>query len=319
MNKTSIILALLLVPTLALAGGRVQSGDPARGAVLYKLHCAACHGPDGRGDGPLAKPLGTPAPADLRDVAFLMQRTDDDLFKAVSEGGRAVKAGFAMPAFTGQLGLLDLWDLVAFVRQGVPAVGEYFPDSAHFTARSYSLDADAQHRLEPLLGKLTPEESKIVVVAAFGGEKVAGDEPGFVPNDPRLLDVLKPKLKLGYLAFARVALPGVGEVPVCLALDKDGVLKAVKPRSEALSEADRAQVNTLLSGFEGQGSKKAPYQELKPPGPPPPPKGKKPAAKKPEPTKEAAETAKALTRAYLRAVEGASVFDKEERERHWAD
>ena len=317
MTRPSKILATLLVfflPAAALAaGGRVQQGDPARGAALFGLHCGACHGPDGHGDGPLAKQLGTPAPADLRDVAFLLQRTDDDLYNAVSQGGRAVKASFTMPAFGGQMGLLDLWDLVAFVRQGVPAVGDYFPEAAHFTAKSYALDADAQHRLEPLLGKLAPDEGKVVLVAAFGGEKVAGDEPAFVPHDPRLLDVLKPKEKLGYLAFARVALPGGGEASICIALDKEGAIKTVKARSEA----DRAQVEKLFAGFEGQGSKKTPYQELTPPGATPP-KGKKPA-KKPEASKEAAAAAKALTRPYLMAVEGASAFDKEERERHWAD
>ena len=41
---------------------------PESGAQLYKDHCAACHGAEGKGDGPVAGFLKTP-PADLRVLA----------------------------------------------------------------------------------------------------------------------------------------------------------------------------------------------------------------------------------------------------------
>ncbi|MBI5546961.1 MAG: cytochrome c [Deltaproteobacteria bacterium] len=322
MHPTSKLIAALLLLALPAVGGaaasQVLSGDATRGAALFRLHCAACHGPDGRGGGPLAPQLGAPTSTNLRDVAFLMQRSDDDLHRAIAQGGRSVNAAFTMPGFAGDMAPLDVWDLVAFVRQGQPSVGEFFPSAARFTAKAYSFDADSQKRLEAALGALAPEETRIVLVTAFGGTKVAGDEPVYVPHDPRLLDGLKPKQKLGYLGFATVTLAaGSSAIPVSLALDKDGALLAVRPRPESIAEKDLGQLVKLLAGFVGQGSKRSPYQELKPSAPVIT-KGKKPA-KKAEDSKEMVEAAKALSRAYLRTVEAAVQFDKEERERHWAD
>lgn len=305
-------------PAAPAAGAvRVVAGDATRGAALYGLHCASCHGADARGGGPLAAGLGAPAPTDLRDFAFLMQRGDDDLQQAIAGGGKARGRSYTMPAFAAQLPPLDVWDLVAFVRDGQPSVAEYFPAAAHFTAKTYAFDADGLRRLEAAVGALAADEGKMVLVTAYGGDKVEGDAPAYVADDPRLLASLKPKLKLGYLGFAKVKLPGLPEVPICLALDKDGAVARVTPRLDGLAEKDREAVAKLLAGYEGQGGKKSPYAELKFPAPAPA-KGKKPAPKKDAP-KDGAEAAKALTRPYLRTVEAAVQFDKEERERHWAD
>ena len=246
-----------------------------------------------------------------------MQRTDEDLQQAIVGGGKARGGAYTMPAFAGQLAPLDVWDLVAFVRESQPTVGEFFPAAARFTAKTYAFDAEGVRRLEAALGKLAPEEAKQVLVAAFGGEKVDGDEPAYVPHDPRLLGALKPKQKLGYLSFAQIKLPGLPAVPVCIALDKEGAITKVSARLDGLSDKEREAASKLLSGYEGQGSKKSPYQVLKAPVPAAA-KGKKQPAKKAEP-KDEAETAKVLARAHLRAVEAAVQFDKEERERHWAD
>lgn len=45
-----------------------KATEPSRGAVLFRLHCASCHGPGGRGDGPVAEQLATPPP-DLTRIA----------------------------------------------------------------------------------------------------------------------------------------------------------------------------------------------------------------------------------------------------------
>lgn len=50
------ILALLPATQLALAQ------DPVVGQREYREHCAACHGLEGRGDGPIGPFLKTPAP-----------------------------------------------------------------------------------------------------------------------------------------------------------------------------------------------------------------------------------------------------------------
>ncbi|HEX6363337.1 MAG TPA: CopD family protein, partial [Albitalea sp.] len=80
------------------------------GAALYEQHCAACHGAQGAGDGPLAKTLPT-APTDLRSPAVRM-RTAGDLFWRITHG--AATAG--KPAFGERLSTEHRWDLVNFVR-----------------------------------------------------------------------------------------------------------------------------------------------------------------------------------------------------------
>jgi len=79
-------LAGLLLP-VACGGGRET---PATGEVLYRRHCAACHGERGVGDGPLAGALRRP-PVDLTRIAEREGgRFDEARVMAVIDGRRAV-------------------------------------------------------------------------------------------------------------------------------------------------------------------------------------------------------------------------------------
>jgi mono/diheme cytochrome c family protein len=71
--------ALLVSGALALAQTKPPSGQASKkdyerliysvkGPDLYRAHCAACHGSDGKGDGPLASALKA-KPADLTALA----------------------------------------------------------------------------------------------------------------------------------------------------------------------------------------------------------------------------------------------------------
>ena len=55
-------------PASRAPGEAARPAEPSRGAVLYRLHCAACHGVEGRGNGPVAGDLETPPP-DLTRIA----------------------------------------------------------------------------------------------------------------------------------------------------------------------------------------------------------------------------------------------------------
>jgi len=67
-----VLTALGVAVVIGAAGGSLGAApqghetrdDPASGASLYRVYCASCHGPSGRGDGPVAD-LVVPRAPDL--------------------------------------------------------------------------------------------------------------------------------------------------------------------------------------------------------------------------------------------------------------
>ncbi|QIA27810.1 c-type cytochrome [Thermaerobacter sp. PB12/4term] len=82
-----------------------------RGRQVFATHCAACHGPEGRGDGPAAAGM-LPPPADLTGV-HTRQHTDGDLYWWITHG----IDGTAMPAFGDVLTEEERWAVIRFIRQ----------------------------------------------------------------------------------------------------------------------------------------------------------------------------------------------------------
>lgn len=77
-----------------------QTGDPATKLDLntppptsaeqvFATRCAACHGPDGQGNGPASAALN-PKPRNYSDAAWQKSVTDDQIKKTIVEGGQAV-------------------------------------------------------------------------------------------------------------------------------------------------------------------------------------------------------------------------------------
>jgi high-affinity iron transporter len=85
-----------------------QSPDIRHGEALFAQHCAACHGTQGRGDGPLAKGMD-PAPRDFHDDVRMRQRSLYGLYNTITMGVR----GTQMRAFGG-LSEADRWALAFF-------------------------------------------------------------------------------------------------------------------------------------------------------------------------------------------------------------
>lgn len=83
--------------------------DMARAAHLYAQNCAACHGAEGAGDGPVAATL-TPPPTDFTDRGRAVQRSLFGLYNTITLGVN----GTAMPAFSG-LDEADRWALAFHV------------------------------------------------------------------------------------------------------------------------------------------------------------------------------------------------------------
>lgn len=84
--------------------------------LLYRQHCAGCHGVEGRGDGPAAKGL-EPAPSNFHDLPRMSQRSVYGLYNTTTLG----VDGTSMASFR-QLPEQDRWALAFFVANlGIPA------------------------------------------------------------------------------------------------------------------------------------------------------------------------------------------------------
>lgn len=95
------------------------AGSPENGRRWFVYYCSACHGPEGKGDGPGAariRRLHNVWPRNLTDSLYLSQKSDEELFTTVSLGGsHAGKSNF-MPAWTVTLKPEQIKDLVSYVR-----------------------------------------------------------------------------------------------------------------------------------------------------------------------------------------------------------
>jgi len=95
--------------TYAISPVRYTTRAIAQGAALYAENCAQCHGPQLRGDGPLAASL-TNKPPDL--VMHSMHHSAGDMFWWIAHG----IPGTAMPPFLARLPDTAIWSLIQFLR-----------------------------------------------------------------------------------------------------------------------------------------------------------------------------------------------------------
>jgi cytochrome c6 len=87
--------------TLLACSGVAQASDPLRGADLYRAHCSACHGGNGRPQLPGAPDFTRPTALLKPDVALL---------------GTIRNGKGAMPGYAGQLRDREILDLVTHLR-----------------------------------------------------------------------------------------------------------------------------------------------------------------------------------------------------------
>ncbi len=77
-------------------------------AAVYKSKCAACHGPDGKGQTPLGKNLK------VKDLGTL-KSSAAEIEKVIADG----KPGTKMGAFKGKIAEADIKALAAFLKGGL--------------------------------------------------------------------------------------------------------------------------------------------------------------------------------------------------------
>ncbi len=89
----------------------------AEGRKLYRNYCLACHGEQGRGDGPWVSRLPD-SPGNLADP-LMKEMTDGELFWKISEGRNL------MPGYARTLRPRQRWHLVNYLRTLTrPAAGQ---------------------------------------------------------------------------------------------------------------------------------------------------------------------------------------------------
>ncbi len=99
----------------------LKNGDAAHGRSLYTFYCTPCHGMQGGGDGQLSKLLD-PKPRDHTDGKGkrpgdgMNDRTDQQLFNAITKGGQGINKSVNMPSWGHIISEQSRWDLVAYLR-----------------------------------------------------------------------------------------------------------------------------------------------------------------------------------------------------------
>lgn len=218
---------------------------------------------------------------------------DNALFKKIA-GGEGLKRP-AEHTFKDVLPFLDIWDTVAHVRSLHMPLRDFFPEAARYVSKAYGIDQWGLERIEAA----TQKPLKNAEAAVFTFFRKDGEQGSLrhVPQDPILLDALKKDHKVGYLVFLPFETSGYrGEIGI--AMDPGGRITrlSVHPGLKGASA-----VNRRLSKLRGLGKKgqNAPFRV----------RGDRTVSK----------IAHDVFPVYMRAMETVTMYDREERERTWAD
>ncbi len=282
----AVALALILVAEPAIVG------DPAQGARVYRAECAACHGAEGLAPTALGAKLKA---SSLRDPAQQLPFDNERLADLIGHG----IDGTGMPGFGRDLSVLEIYDLVAWMRQGLPHLADYFPAAGQYLAKPFTLDKPALERISAIVGPLAENETTTMVATLFAPDGALPTEgPEYVPPDPIRLDTLSPKRKLGYVIYVPIAMGGQTQL-VGFGLGADLVIKKLtvangNPKTRAASERE-------LAPFIGEGGRQKLKSALTSRG------------------RASPALTKTMARAYLRAAESAVMYDKDESARHVFD
>ncbi|MEZ7783817.1 cytochrome c [Cupriavidus gilardii] len=221
----------------------------ALGARVYEQHCAACHGEDGRGEGPLAATLPRWPPTLVGPL--LGRRADGELFWHIADGMRDDDGRLVMPAFAGVLRDEEIWAALDYAKalaagEGAKAAGSW-PMAVPVPDMTIRCGADTPRRLAQWRG------GQRLRLVAFDGS------PQRIPmEDPRFLTLLvtpdgKPPASvpqfrsdcvavsgLAWDAAARLAgVPSSRLAGTELLADRDGWLRARgTPQQKGWSDAD---------------------------------------------------------------------------------
>jgi mono/diheme cytochrome c family protein len=81
----------------------------ARGREVFEVHCIVCHGPQGRGNGPVGQKF-VPQPMEL-NFDYVQLQPDGQIFYTISHGS------LAMPFYRQAITPEDRWHVVNFIKE----------------------------------------------------------------------------------------------------------------------------------------------------------------------------------------------------------
>jgi len=92
MRLRALLQGVAVVSGIAAVASCGSQPEQPSGRIAFERHCAACHGVDGRGDGPVAATLHTP-PADLTRLNEIRGgKWDEAWVISIIDGRQAVRA-----------------------------------------------------------------------------------------------------------------------------------------------------------------------------------------------------------------------------------
>lgn len=211
--------------------------DLVRGGQLFQAQCAACHGPQGHGDGPLAASLN-PKPIALAERARASERSLFALYQIIGSG----VAGTSMVSF-GALPDEDRWALAFFV-----GTLPYTSNDTAAGAKLWQESAQARQAM-PGLDALT-QTSEHALAARLDGESAIG-LTAYLRTNPQALAANKPggtSIAKAKLTESVNALRG-GDRVAATKLALSAYLDGFEPVEPALATRDRALFEKIESGM----------------------------------------------------------------------
>lgn len=112
--RSAACIVVLLLVSSAWAE-RAAPTVETRGREIYQLYCAHCHGPGGKGDGPLASGLAV-RPRDFTDGPYMERSNDGTLAEHIRQGCEHSRGGTMMPNWASVLTDGDIGCVVTYIR-----------------------------------------------------------------------------------------------------------------------------------------------------------------------------------------------------------
>jgi mono/diheme cytochrome c family protein len=95
LSSCTFLFVVLLIPL------RTYAADAEKGKAAFQVRCASCHGPEGAGDGPVAKALPPGTVRNLTTGPFKFATDAAKVKEIMQKGGAGVGLNPLMPAQVG--------------------------------------------------------------------------------------------------------------------------------------------------------------------------------------------------------------------------